>query len=370
MELTPTTLLPLNITTALVETESDTHAVSVWLSSYARRSQHTQRNFKREAERFLMWLEVAKGFNPAHLPEVTVEDVNAYIDFLAAPRLMPVDVLLRFGKTEQPFRGALSKASTRQTIVILHRMFEALRNIRGRDGNGYIQMNPWLLVRHVASSTVDATDEIEKALSDEEFAEVLSTIELMPRETMRDLKHYHRARWIFQLLFRAWLRRDELAQLTMSSFEEGPNGWSIRLIGKGEKRARIIATTKLMDELAVYRTHCGLPAQPSLGEIRPAVMRVGLGAGDKGISAQAVYLITKTIFNMTVERIAEQYPAMAARLTKASAHWMRHTGISHAMNNDVSPRYVQAHARHANPSTTSRYDSKSRQKWRDALETL
>jgi len=254
----------------------------------------------------------------------------------------------------------------RQTIVILHCMFEALRNVRGSNGLGYISMNPFILVREMA--TVDDEDEIEEALSQDEWAEVLITIEALPKDTSRDLAHYHRARWLFQLLYRAFLRRDEAAQLKMGNFIESADGWDLKFIGKGQKKARIVATTKLMGELRVYRLFHGLPAFPSPGEDRPALLSVN--GKDQPVGDQLIYLICKEIFQATADRIETTKPASAAYLRKASPHWMRHTGITHSLEEGIDPRYVQAQARHASLSTTARYDHKERKRWREQLERV
>ena len=51
--------------------------------------------------------------------------------------------------------------------------------------------------------------------------------------------------------------------LTMGSFEPSPHGWDIKLVGKGGKKATIVATSKLMDELRIYRTSLGLSPLPA-----------------------------------------------------------------------------------------------------------
>ena len=78
-------------------------------------------------------------------------------------------------------------------------------------------------------------EEVEETLSERGWLAVQQAVEALPRESDRDLKHYHRARWITQLLYRAYLRREEAAMLTMGSFEPSPHGWDIKLVGKGGK---------------------------------------------------------------------------------------------------------------------------------------
>lgn len=350
----------------LVVAASDRNAIETWLASYNTRSPHTARAFRKEAERFLMWLDATKGPSERLLPAATANDANRYLDFLGAPRPFSKELLERYHRTAQPFRGPLARASMRQAIVTLHRMFEALRNVPGEDGDSYVRMNPWVLVRDAA--TGEESDEIEEALTFEEWDAVQKTIEHLPRETARDRAHYARTRWIFQLLYRAFLRREEAASLQMGSFENSPDGWRIKLLGKGRKIARVIASRKLMAELTAYRLFLGLPPLPAPGEDRPAILAV-IGK-EKAVSDQAIYAICTTIFRMTADRIADTDPAAATRLRCASPHWLRHTGISHAMERGVDPRYVQAQARHSSLKVTARYDHKEKRRWRDQLEMM
>ena len=343
---------------------TDPQALSLWLDSYLLRSPHTRRTLLRESERFLIFLEHIKGLSSRHLPQTTTADANAYLAFLLTPLPFTDALLARYGRKSQPFRGPLSRSSIRQTIVILHHLFEALRHIHNPGGSLFLQSNPWVLVRD--SVAIDHPKDVEQALSPEEWQAVLQTVESLPRNSSRDQAHYHRSRWLLQLLYRSWLRRDEAAQLKMSAFHEGPQGWSIRVVGKGQKTATLIASKTLMEELQIYRHSLGLTALPAPGEDRPAVMAVT--REDKAVTAQAIYLICTTLFKMTANRLNTTDPQAAHRLHLATPHWLRHTGISHAMELGVDPRYVQAQARHSSLKITARYDHKDKHKWRQQIE--
>lgn len=349
----------------LIEVDSDRFAIETWLKSYSQRSAHTVRSFRKEAERFLLWLDATKGSDPRHLPSVGVEEVNGYVDFMVAPRHFSDELLRRHGRTTQPFRGPLDRPSLRQAIVILHRMFEALRNVRGPGGLAFIQFNPWVLARSL--STDEEDDEIEQALSDAEWSVVQEVIEGLPQRTSRELAHYHRTRWVFQLLYRAWLRREEAVQLRMGHFVNAKGGWSIKVTGKGRKKSTIVATTKLMSELVLYRRSLGLSDYPGVGEDRPVILPV-IGK-EQPVSAQTVYLLCCSVFRDAALVMSQRGDEQsAARLMQATPHWLRHTGISHAMDREVDPRFVQAQARHSSLKTTAKYDHKGRTLWRDQLE--
>lgn len=345
----------------------DEEAVRIFLESYSRRSKHTVRSYSKECYRFLLWLRGTKEQAPALLPNVTVQDVNAYLEFLTNPRDFSESFLKANGWTHQPFRKELGAESVRHSITVLHKMFEGLRNLRTSGNAPYCLFNPVVLA-HEAVAGTSQDDEVEEALTQEEWEVVQTAVESLPRGTPRNQKHYHRARWLINLLYRTFLRRDEAAQLTMGAFEPSSDGWNLRLVGKGGKKAKIIATNQLIEELKVYRTSLGLSPLPRVGETRPAIMAVT--GKDKSVTAQALYLLCKVIFQKAADLIEEQSPLSAQRLRQASPHWMRHTGVSHAMEAGVNPRYVQAQARHSSLNVTARYDHKTRRSWRQDLEKI
>lgn len=347
--------------------DNDAYAIKVFLDTYKNKSRHTQRSYAKVCQRFLIWLMSTREPSPCLLPAVEVQDINDYLAFLSNPSQFSESFLNAHGLKNQPFRGPLARESMKHAITVLHKMFSALRELKGPGGQPYCMFTPTTLA-HKGIAGKKKNDEIEEAMTELEWEAVLSTIEELPRETERDLKHYHRARWVIQLLYRTFLRRDEAAHLTMGSFEPSSAGWNIRVFGKGNTEITIVATHKLMEELKVYRTSLALPSLPYPGEVRPAILAVT--GKDKGVSAQAIYLLCTEIFKRTAERLKDTDPRAAMRLNKASPHWMRHTGISHAMEAGVNPRYVQAQARHSSLNVTARYDHKARKAWRQDLDRV
>ena len=347
------------------EVVDDVQAIRIFIAGYKHKSSHTTRAYEKECYRFLLWLRLKRGAGHAHLPAVGIDDMNVYMDFVREPRPFNEEFLKANGWDHQPFRNALSKTSIALCITVLHRLFTAMREMRGPGGQPYCTYNPVKLLHEGLASRSNQDDEVEQALTEIEWGAVQEVIEGLPQGTEREKKHYHRARWIMQLLYRAFLRREEAANLKMGNFIASPQGWSLRFVGKGDKSSTIIVTSKLIDELKVYRTSLGLPALPSPGESRPAIMAVT--GVDKGVTGQAIYLICKEIFGWAADLIEGSDNAAAARLRQSSPHWMRHTGVSHSMEMGVDPRYVQAQARHSSLNITARYDHKKRQAWRDAF---
>lgn len=343
----------------------DETAIREYLAIYKKMSPHTVRSYEKECRRFLLWLRARRYPSPAMFPDVVQADINEYLAFLENPLPFDMDFLRSQGWDHQPFRKPHSKESLQHCLTILNSMFLAMREFRRSVDQPYCMFNPVHLA-HKAGKKTQIEEEIDEALTDEEWLAVQEAIEQLPRSTEREVKHYHRARWITQLLYRAYLRREEASLLTMGSFKSTRDGWVIKLVGKGDKPATIVATDKLMQELQLYRTSLGLSPLPSLEEELPAIMAVT--GKDKGVTAQAIYLVCKVIFEAAADLIAPKDLNAARRLKMASPHWMRHTGVSHSMEAGVNPRYVQAQARHSSLKITARYDHKKKRAWRKELE--
>ncbi|MCE1176866.1 MAG: tyrosine-type recombinase/integrase [Burkholderiales bacterium] len=330
---------------------NDTIAIATWLNSYRNRSKETIRSFSKEAIRFLMWVELRKGQGDSLLRGVTAEDANEYLDFLIAPQIFPTWILQKYGYSRQPFHGkGLCRESIRQAVIILNRMFSVLQNIQIGQHIPYVQLNPFVLVK---AMPISQDFDTKKALTKEEWSMVQDTIELLPRNTKREQFHYYRTRWIFQLLYRLWVRRATLSSLKMGDFFPSSDGWMIQVTSKGNKTASLIASTKLMSALMEYRFALELPELPTPNDSRPLVST--LYNPYMPLSPESLYAVCRVIYRATAERVAETHPYTAEKLRKAGPHTMRHTGISHAIYSGVSLTHVNKQAMHANIQTTVRY---------------
>lgn len=347
--------------------DDDLDALNGFLSNYKSGPANTLRAYAKECHRFHLWLKrtIPDSRQPL-FPQVTPEHLNAYKTFALDYPVFPVAFLHHHGYKEQPFRSALSESSLKHAMSILQKMFSNFRNRLGRDRQPFCAINPFESVSKVKPKKRDE-DLTYKALTDEEWEAVLAAIEDLPRQTDRDRQHYHRARWIMQLLYRAFLRRNEAATLTMDCFIPGPDGWELKVVGKGSDK-RIIATTALMDELRLYRTSLGMSPYPLPNETTPAIMAVT--GKERGVTAQAIYLICKVIYDKAADLIEPTNGHSALRLRTMSPHSMRHTGVSHSMDAGVNPRHVQAQARHASLTMTARYDHKGKRAWREDFDKL
>ena len=122
---------------------NDLDAVRAWLARFVD-TPTTFQNYRKEAERLLLWAVIACG---KPLSSLTHEDLVVYRQFLLAPT--PAELWCANGGRKhprddprwRPFYGPLSAASQRQALVILNVMFSWLVQA------GYLAGNPLALSR-------------------------------------------------------------------------------------------------------------------------------------------------------------------------------------------------------------------------------
>ncbi|RQS64364.1 integrase [Burkholderia sp. Bp8963] len=339
---------------AQIAAANDLDAVRAWLARFVD-TPTTFQNYRKEAERLLLWAVIARG---KPLSSLTHEDLIVYRQFMLAPA--PADVWCANGGRKhprgdprwRPFYGPLSPASQRQAMVILNVMFSWLVQA------GYLAGNPLSLSRQrMRKPAPRVTRHLGPAL----WQTVKDTIEAMPRDDARASLHYARARWLFTLLYLGGLRITEAADTTMGRFfsrrdAEGRERWWLDVTGKGGRQRLVPATAEMMAELARYRHAHRMPALPDAGEDTPLVLPVGHAR--KPLTRAALHTIVKAVFRQAAERLRAQGDAgeqQARVLEQASAHWLRHSAGSHMADGQIDLRIVRDNLGHVSLTTTSQY---------------
>ena len=339
---------------AQIAATNDLEALRAWLARFTD-TKTTFENYRKEAERLLLWSIVQLG---KPLSSLTHEDLLVYQHFLADPH--PPAVWVAGGGRKhprsdarwRPFYGPLSPASQRQAMVILNVMFAWLVQA------GYLAGNPLSLSRQRARK---APPRITRYLEPELWQEVKTYIEAMPRETARERFHYSRVRWLFTLLYLGGLRITEVSVNTMGQFfsrraAAGRDRWWLEVTGKGDRERLVPATAEMMAELTRYRRAHDLSALPSPGEDTPVVPSVG--AARKPLTRAALHRIIKDVFSSAASSLrasGEVNEERTNRLEQASAHWLRHSAGSHMADQQVDLRLVRDNLGHASLTTTSQY---------------
>jgi site-specific recombinase XerD len=337
-----------------IRADNDIDAIKAWLARFLDK-QTTFDNYRKEAERLLLWstLELGKP-----LSSLTHEDWLVYQRFLRDPK--PASRWLaaegrKYPRTHpgwRPFAGPLSPSSQRQAAVILNALFSWLVTA------GYLAGNPLALSRERRRRPAAR---VTRYLDDEMWREVKMTVDALPRETPREREHYLRLRWLVSLCYVCGLRISEITGNSMGGFfrrrdREGDERWWLEVLGKGDKLRIVPATDELMVELARYRRELKHPPYPGPGETTPLLLPIG--GKPRPMSRGGIHEIFKDIFAKTADRLRQrgpEYEAAASHIMQASAHWMRHTAGSHMANNDVDLRHVRDNLGHESISTTNTY---------------
>lgn len=343
---------------AQIAAETDIEALHAWLMRFAA-TKTTFDNYRREAERLMLWARLQRH---KPLSSLTHEDFLAYQDFLANPQPSAQWIMRdgrKFARTHpdwRPFSGPLSPASQRQAIIIINTLFSWLVQA------GYLAGNPLSLSRH---RPAHVTPRQIRYLGDGLWDAVKQAIAGMPRGTVRECAHQARARWLFSLLYGCGLRISEVAGNSMGGFfcrrdRAGKERWWLEILGKGGKLRLIPATSELMNELASYRLACGLPATPASGEPTPLLLTIG--GRPQAMTRGALHAIVKQVFADAAQHLRATgmdggtgSEALATRLERASAHWLRHTAGSHMANGALDLRHVRDNLGHASIATTNAY---------------
>ncbi|TAL76501.1 MAG: integrase [Burkholderiaceae bacterium] len=333
---------------------TDVDAITAWLARFID-SPNTLSNYRKEAERLLLWSTVAMQ---KPVSSLTHEDLLVYQQFLSDPQ-PAAQWVLRSGRKVarthadwRPFAGPLAPTSRRQAILILNSMFAWLVTA------GYLAGNPLSLSRQRARKP---KPRVTRYLDDEAWTEVKLAIDALPRESEREREHYFRLRWLFSLLYLCGLRISEVTQNRMGGFfcrrdKDGEERWWLEVTGKGEKTRIIPATHELMVELARYRREKSLAPLPNLDETTPLLLPIGRQT--RALTRAAVHAIVKQVFKSAADRIRARgadLESKVQRVEQASAHWLRHTAGSHMANNQVDLRHVRDNLGHESISTTNTY---------------
>lgn len=151
----------------------------------------------------------------------------------------------------------------------------------------------------------------------------------------------------------------------LAEFDADSEGWVLSVVGKGEKLREVPIPDGLTAEVGQYLVHRGLDPDPGtaaedtylIGKIDDAGEGSNRATYDSrtGISASTLYDQLKRFFVDCSSTLVLTDRAGAARMAKASTHWLRHTFGSHAVAAHTPLEVVQSVLGHASLNTTTIY---------------
>ncbi|CAG9230158.1 Phage integrase family protein [Paraburkholderia tropica] len=338
--------------------KNDYEAIHAWLDVHAPGS-HTWRAYRKEAERLLLWCIFERGIALSDLDAV---DCAEYQRFMRKP--VPPDRWIaprhidRFSDAWRPFSGPLSASSVGTATNVLNSLFKWL------VGQNYLDSNP------IDGVPLQEPEEIEE--------ETRRSLSVAQWEYVYAHAARAGARDLFAVLFAyaTGLRRAEIASATAGALsrltrnDDLTDRFLLRVIGK-RKRARYVPMpTALMEQLAAYMTSRGHGADPDAWPAATPLFGRLAGDEQKPLTAGAVGVAYKTIFERAAAALAGTQPANAAQLARASAHWLRHTHGTHALSDGASLEVVQANFGHTTLDTTTIYVTAERGRRFDEIDAF
>jgi site-specific recombinase XerD len=352
-----------------------------WLQALS----NTQRAYRKEAERFLLWAITHKG---KALSSMSNEDCIEYREFMADPR--PRSRWCgdrgreRWSPLWRPFEGPLSASAQRHAITILKNLYGFLVD------QNYLMGNPWSAVGVPRTSGPKVNAGRSFSLAQWQFIEV--QLKMLSATSANQ-----RLTFGLHLLYATGLRLSEVVGATVDDLEwveypadasddEPMQGWMLRVIGKGQKEREVPMPIDVVGELAKYLESRGLDPDPEdvgnqgaflLGKASDAATRApGLNTGQlhdprAGVAATTFYDQIKAFFAGCGDVRRGQGDAKGAeRFVNASTHWMRHSHASHAIASGMPIEIAQQNLGHASLATTTVYVTTEKRRRIKAIEAF
>lgn len=327
---------------------NDYEAVQAWLSLHE--SAATQRAYRKEAERLILWAIVERG---KALSSLNTEDAIAYRAFLRHPtpaRRWIGPPQARTSPDWKPFVGGLAPRSVAYALAVLGAMFRWLMEQR------YVLANPFSGVK-VRGASHAAPMDTGRVFSEGEWAIIRAVADGLEWTYGWQVPAAQRLRFVLDFAYATGLRVSELVGAKLGQIEVDSHGdhW-IKLVGKGSKSGKVALPPLVRSALDHSLMQRGLPITPGHWKpSTPLIADLGDPDGKSGITATRVWSLMKRFFTTVATAIEKEAPATAEKLRKASPHWMRHTHATHALARGAELTTVRDNLRHASVATTSIY---------------
>ncbi|MFM0562174.1 phage integrase family protein [Paraburkholderia sediminicola] len=363
-----------------LQAQHDLDAVRAWLHRYRDRPQ-ALRAYTRELERLLLWAVTVRG---TALSSLTVDDCEAYKDFLAVPSAAFTGPRTRRDSPRwRPFApDGLSPDSQRYAVRALRAAFDWLVDVH------YLAGNPWQAVNDPATVTRAHAMRIERALPVDLWSRVRRFAEDRSASLGPAGPRWRAARAALLLMGDSGLRNAEAALARREQLRyvpadgEVPGSWELAVLGKGRKQRTVPVSGACIEALAAHWRDRALdfaappPSAPLVAPLvipaTPAAQRRHAGAqdgqeqqGGVGYSGNGL----RELVNWAVRQIRAQLALTEderRQLAGTTPHAFRHTfGTQAAV--DVPLDVVQQVLGHASLQTTTIYVQAERKRVRREL---
>ncbi len=345
-------------TSSLLRARNDAEAIQAWLDTL--RSPNTQRAYRKEALRFLLWAVLERRLA---LSSLDVEDALAYLRFL---RAIPHDWCCEPQQRTSPHLSAqwrpfdrpqLSERSIAYAAAVLHRLYQWLGKVRYLAGNPFGGLSRDALR---VQAIEPQNRYLPKALTDRLLDLLGSDALPAPSERVRA-----RRQLLLALLLDTGLRRHEAAGLTFDRVAyladprldaPGSTRYELRVRGKGGKERNVPVSPRLLRLLREELRLRGLGDTFSEETLRGLPVIERLRAGRTGcLSPESIYLECKAALEVVATHLrAHGASEEAALIARATTHWTRHS-FGMALVETAGLPVVQELLGHEDLNTTRTY---------------
>lgn len=342
---------------------TDLEAIGAWLDAKRPRESPepsgalspTQRSYRKEAERLLLWAVLERK---AALSSLSAADVAAYRQFLADPPASWCGPRhnQRWSPLWRPLEGPLAPTAVRQAMAILRSLFAFLMR------HNYVVGNPFAAMSEPA--TAPRALGLHRTLS---LAQWQHLDMLLARHAATEAGRRLRRgmRWVYA----TGLRLAEITGVTCGDLRQvvvrtpdgrDAAGWLLSVSGRAGRRREVPVPHELVIDLEEELAHHGFDRTVRAEGNRAVhvLARFDLKPGaPRPWSTSGFYSAVK-LFLAQAARTLED--AEAQQLRRASIHWLRHAHGVHALQGraghaPVPIQVVQNNLGHVSASTTAGY---------------
>jgi len=332
--------------TCTLSAQDDYQAVQAWLS--LQESAATQRAYRKEAERLMLWAIFERG---KALSSLTTEDAIAYRAFLRRPS--PQDRWVgparpRTSSEWRPFQGALAPRSIAYALSVIGALYRWLIEQR------YALANPFAGVKVKGAGRSGAFDG-SRVFTEHDWTLIRTTADGIEWIGGWSREGAQRLRFVLDFWYATGLRPSEMADARLGDIEHDAQGdvW-LRVVGKGLKYGRVALPLLARGALDQYLAQRSLPVSPAHWSPKTALIP-GLAEDETGIGASRLWSVMRRFFLHAAHALEKVNASTADKLRRATPHWMRHTHATHALARGAELVTVRDNLRHASVATTSVY---------------
>lgn len=347
-----------------IDAANDLLALQAWLATKAR-NPNTERAYRREAERLLLWCVLERGIA---LSSMSIDDATAYRDWMAAlgrtedthwPYRLPQSNWLgrrgtpRWSASWRPFEDALSHRSLLHAHTILKSLFDWLVKVR------YLDSNPWECVPALRAVEAMGTPELEqtRSLTQGQWQFLIAHLAQLPNTPANA-----RFQFVLPFAYATGLRLSELVDARVGRLYSQPlkttlgMRWMLKVLGKGGKWRAVPMPVPVMAALRTYLSTRGYDDLEDCPDDLPLIAGEYLPYGES-LHPTTLYKSLKKLFESAADALENAGQSDdARRFRAASTHWIRHTRGSHAAQT-MPINLVQRLLGHASLNTTTLYAS-------------